>query len=118
MRRAPLLPFLGCCVAALLALSACGSSRDLSDVPETRIEVRNDSEYQMSIYVIRENGPRIRLGDVSAFGEETLVIPPQLVRPLTSMRFAAEAIAGVDRSVSQEILVDPGDTVGLAIPPF
>lgn len=103
---------------SLLLLSACASSESAAEAPETRVEVDNRSDYIVTIYVIREDSERVRLGQVSPYDEDTFVIPRRLVRGLTSLRFLADPLAGNERPISEEILVEPGDTVGLTIPRF
>ncbi|MFL5477864.1 MAG: hypothetical protein ACJ79X_02490, partial [Gemmatimonadaceae bacterium] len=60
---------------------------------------------------------RVRLGIANGNGKTNLRIPSVLMSGLTPLRFVADPIGGRRASVSQEITVAPGDTVGLLIPP-
>lgn len=103
---------------AFLLLPSCASTDPATEAPETRVDVDNQSDYIVTIYVIREDVERVRLGQVSPYDEETFVIPHRLVRRATSLRFLADPLAGRERPVSEETLVEPGDTVGMTIPRF
>ena len=46
-----------------------------------------------------------------------LTVPPGLVNGSTPLRFIADPIGSSRASVSEEIMVAPGDTVVLMIPP-
>ncbi len=112
--------------AALLLLAGpvmaagCASSEGAqngSEQPETRLRVENRSGQMMTIYALRSS-QRVRLGQVSGYDEATFTLPDYLVRGLASLRFLADPLAGSRSPVSQEILVEPGDTVELLIPSY
>lgn len=82
----------------------------------TILEVDNRGFVDMTVYAIR-NSQRLRLGVATGNRKTTLTIPPALVTGMTTLRFVADPIGGARPSVSEEITVTPGDTVGLMIPP-
>jgi hypothetical protein len=110
MRRfAPLL-FLG--------LAACGARTGPQEAqPATVLEVDNQHSLDMNIYVVRTSGARERLGTATAHTRSRLTIPARLIFGLTPLRFMADPIGGRATPVTQEITVQPGDTVVLQIPP-
>lgn len=109
-------------LAALVA--ACGSSEETADddasrdVPDSYVRIENRSQYIMTIYVFRRDGSRTRLGEVPAYQTETLQLPTRLVPHPVTLRFMADPLAGRGQPVSENLPVDPGDTVRLTIPPF
>lgn len=104
----------------LLGLAACGgfsSGSGGADVREpTVVEVNNQSFLDMTVFAVR-NSQRVRLGNAGGNTKTRLTVPPHLVSGLTPVRFIADPIGSNRASVSQEILVAPGDTVVLTIPP-
>lgn len=70
----------------------------------------------MTVYVI-EGVTRLRLGIARGNATTPLTIPDHLVRGgAASLRFFADPIGGRGLPVSEEIIVEPGDTVELIIP--
>lgn len=118
-------------VALALALSCLGTAAACSrngsagaggvanPQAATILTVDNQGALDMDVYVTRAPvGQRVRLGTAIANTKTNLVIPPEVVfGPATSLRFIADPIGGTRRSVSSEILVNPGDNVTLQIPP-
>jgi hypothetical protein len=82
----------------------------------TTVTVDNQSFYDMTIYVLR--GQRVRLGTARGNSRTTLTIPPSIVAGVSTLRFIADPIGSSRASVSEEISVNPGDSVGLTIPPL
>ena len=82
----------------------------------TVVEVDNQGFLDMTVYAAR-SAQRVRLGIAGGNRKTALPIPSYLVIGLTPLRFVADPIGGRRASVSQEITVAPGDTVGLTIPP-
>lgn len=108
-------------IAALIVgafVSAC-SARQQSDgellADHTTVTVDNQSFSDMTIYVLR--GQRVRLGTARGHSKTTLTIPASIVRSASMLRFIADPIGSTRSSVSEEISVNPGDSVGLTIPP-
>ena len=83
---------------------------------ETTLRVENRNFSDMNIFLLR-SGQRLRLGTVSGLSTRTLVIPSNLVSSAVPLRFLADPIGSNRTPVSQEITVQPGDEVELAIPP-
>lgn len=87
--------------------------------PEARttLKVQNEGFPDMTIYVLRSSGQRIRLGTVTGNTTQVLVIPSYVLTGPTALRFLADPIGGTRSPISQEITVAPGDDVELIIPP-
>jgi hypothetical protein len=102
-------------------LAACARSTAMSNTdatPTTVLRVENQSFNDMNIYVLPEGSTRQRIG--TAVGKSNVNFPlPRRVVPqgVRALRFIAAPIATPTGEVSQEILVTPGDTVVLIIPP-
>ncbi len=108
-------------VIAIMALSSCaslhkGGPRDTG--PKTVLEVENDAAMDMNIYVLAHATNRVRLGTAVAHITTNLTIPPDLLFGISTLRFIADPIGGSALPVSQEISVQPGDTIRLQIPPY
>lgn len=102
------------------ATSCSASRRDPTLEPQvgpTAVEVDNRGFIDMTVYVLRSS-QRIRLGTAVGNRKTKLELPQGLVSGLTTLRFIADPIGGSRASVSEEITVAPGDTVGLLIPPI
>jgi hypothetical protein len=101
-----------------LLFSAC-STRQRSEgellADRTTVTVDNQSFSDMTIYVSR--GQRVRLGSARGHSKTTFTIPPSIVAGVSTLRFIADPIGSTRSSVSEEISVNPGDSVGLTIPP-
>ena len=114
MRAPALLPLL-----ALLACSA-GGSGDGAPAPErgpATLRVENRDFLDMTVYVV-DGGVRQRLGVARGNSTTTLTIPERLIRGGASpLRFLCDPIGGQGLPVSEEIMVEPGDTVELLLPP-
>jgi hypothetical protein len=104
----------------VLGLAACGGLSSASGSADRReptvVEVNNQSFLDMTVFAVR-NSQRVRLGNAGGNTRTRLTVPPSLVSGLTPVRFIADPIGSDRASVSQEILVAPGDTVVLTIPP-
>jgi hypothetical protein len=105
----------------LLSAGACNAFRHGSDTAAqnapTTLVVDNQGFVDMTVYVLRSS-QRLRLGLANGNRKTTLTIPPSLLGGITTLRFIADPIGGSRPSVSEEISVVPGDTVGLTIPPI
>jgi hypothetical protein len=105
--------------SVLISVSACNAFKHADTATSngpTTLEVDNRGFVDMTIYAIR-NSQRIRLGTALGNKKTDLTIPPALMNGMTQLRFVADPIGGARPSVSEEITVVPGDTVGLMIPP-
>jgi hypothetical protein len=80
------------------------------------VEVQNQGFADMTIYALRQ-GVRVRLGLAGGHTTTRFPIPAYLLQGDRLIRFQADPIGGSREPVSEEISVDPGDTVGLTIPP-
>ena len=83
----------------------------------TVVQVDNQGFLDMAVYVVRSS-QRIRLGTATGNSKSSFRVPAGIVSGLTPLRFIADPIGGTRASVSEEITVAPGDTVGLTIPPI
>ena len=108
----------GILVMGMLAATCASTPGAESEAEPTYLNVDNQSRYDMTIYVIRSSGQRIRLGRATSNMQTRLLIPPDLMFGLTSLRFLADPLAGNVSPVSDEIVVTPGDEITLRIPPM
>ncbi len=101
------------------AFSGCSRSARAPREPltaETAVRVENRNFADMNIFVIRA-GQRIRLGTVTGLSTRVLEIPRSVMAGPTPLQFLADPIGSNRTPISQEITVQPGDEVGLVIPP-
>ena len=104
----------------LLAAACTGfrhGSTSVDPNAPTVVQVDNQGFLDMAVYVLRSS-ERLRLGTATGNSKSNLRIPTGIVTGLTPLRFVADPIGGTRASVSEEITVTPGDTVGLTIPPI
>jgi hypothetical protein len=105
----------------LASAGACNAFKHGSDTASqsgpTTLVVDNQGFVDMTVYAVR-NSQRLRLGTATGNHKTTMTIPPTLISGITTLRFIADPIGGTRPSVSEEISVVPGDTVGLMIPPI
>ena len=106
-----------------LVLSAAGGCVHTSQIPEeaplrTVLKVENQGFPDMNIFVFPETSNRIRLGTVTGSSNAFFTLPANIVRGTRELRFQALPIATPRGPVSQSIVVTPGDTVVLTIPPM
>ena len=105
----------------LASAGACNAFRNSPDTTvqsePTRLVVDNQGFVDMTVYVVR-NSQRLRIGTATGNQKTTLTIPRSIMSGITTLRFIADPIGGSRPSVSEEISVVPGDTVGLLIPPI
>ncbi|HEX3232996.1 MAG TPA: hypothetical protein VHR41_02280 [Gemmatimonadales bacterium] len=79
------------------------------------VEVENQDFADMTIYVLPK-GTRVRLGLAGGHSTTRLPIPAYVLQPGLQLRFLADPIGGSREPVSEEISVEPGETVELTIP--
>ena len=105
---------------ALLAAACAGFRHGATSIDPnepTVVQVDNQGFLDMAVYVLRSS-ERLRLGTASGHSKSNFTVPRGIVNGLTPLRFVADPIGGTRASVSEEITVAPGDTVGLTIPPI
>lgn len=109
-------------VLPLLLLLACAGRGSGDDAPgpdsgPATLEVDNRNFLDMTVYVV-DGGVRQRLGVARGNATTSLTIPERLIRGGASpIRFLCDPIGGQGLPVTEEIMVQPGDTVELMIPP-
>jgi hypothetical protein len=106
--------FLGLAVTGLVACATTGRN-PRADQPATILEVDNQSNLDMNIYVFR-GSERIRIGTATGLAKSHLKIPADLIFGPTALRFLADPIGANRLPISEEITVSPGDTVQMTIP--
>lgn len=108
-------------LVALTAAAACGRSASSGlPGPEERTFLRVDNQgfADMNIFVLPESSTRQRLGTAIGKSNQLFILPQNVVRSgVRSLRFIAAPIATTRGEVTDQILVTPGDTVVLVIPP-
>ena len=111
----------GIFTAVMLVLSAgCHSSKpDTGAAPDAgaTLTVENQGFSDMTIYVVSGTTGRVRLGQVTGNSTQSFPIPGYLVRGGEVLRFLARPVGGSRGPVSDELQVNPGETVSLTIPP-
>ncbi len=115
-----LVPAIASLGLVLLAGAGCAH---VSQMPEeapvrTVLKVENQGFPDMNIFVLPEASNRIRLGTVTGTSNAFFTLPASIVRGVRELRFQALPIATPRGPVSQSIVVTPGDTVVLTIPPM
>lgn len=115
MRKLVILATLG---AALSAGGCYRNARSGPAEPRTVVHVDNQSFSDFNIYVVPEAGNQIRLGLCPAKTQRDFVIPSGVITGFArSMRFLARPLATQVGPVSEDVVVSPGDVIGLQIPP-
>ena len=109
-------------LAAVLgaAISACAHRTQVNsneDTGPTQVRVVNQGYADMDIFVLSTGTGRIRLGTVTGNSTATFTLPGFLVGHATQVRFLADPIGSNRTPVSDQITVEPGETVELTIPP-
>ncbi len=108
---------------ALLAVTLVGAGCLPGRTPGPRIEseattllVENQGYFDMTIYVLRSS-QRIRLGTAGGSKSSRFTIPSNLIAGIGVLTFLADPIGSSRTSVSEQIMVSPGDQIVLTIPP-
>lgn len=107
----------------MVAITTVWSCARAARTPEqldarTVLQVDNQAFADMNVFALPQGGTRIRLGTVTGKTTAYLTLPRSLVPGgMQPLRFIAAPIATRRGEVSEEILVTPGDTVVLLIPP-
>lgn len=102
--------------AVLLMTPACAStSSTRDDQPRTYLVVDNRNFMDMTVYVWR-GAQRRRLGTATGSSTTRLLIPSSVIFGPTTLRFQADPVGGRATPVSMEVLVSPGEEVGIQIP--
>ena len=100
--------------------AACTHSRLSSAATpqeKTVLKVENRGFPDMNVYAVPQGGGRVRLGTVVGNSNAYFTLPEYLLRGIRELSFQALPIATPRGPVSQSIVVSPGDTVVLIIPP-
>lgn len=91
-------------------LAACASAPPSDTVgPPSIVEVSNYNPLDVHVYVI-VSGQRVSLGIVTTSNTESFRLP-RLAFSSRNVAFLAEPIGSRRRYVSDELLIEPGDTV-------
>ncbi|HXG73055.1 MAG TPA: hypothetical protein VNJ04_20870 [Gemmatimonadaceae bacterium] len=108
---------------ALLAVTLVGAGCAPSRTPGPRVEsevttllVENQGYLDMTIYVLRSS-QRVRIGTAGGSKSSRFTIPPDLISGIGVLTFIADPIGSSRTSVSEQIMVTPGDQIVLTIPP-
>jgi hypothetical protein len=117
MRRLFQIPTL--LVMATLAVG-CARQSHLSqpaEVERTVLKVENRGFPDMNIWVVPQASGRVRLGTVTGHSTAYFTLPEYVVRGMRELSFQALPIATPRGPVTESIVVTPGDTLELIIPP-
>lgn len=99
--------------------TACGTRHAETETPpatETTLRVENQAFLDMNVYVVR-SGQRVRLGTVSGNSTRVFTLSQALVGLGGELQFLADPVGSPRIALSESIVVTPGDTVTLVIPP-
>jgi hypothetical protein len=111
-------PALSLAIGVWLAAGCARSSHMPEEAPaRTVLKVENQGFPDMNIFVLPEAANRVRLGTVTGNSNGYFTLPDYLIRGIRELRFQALPIATQRGPISQSIVVTPGDTVVLTIPP-
>ena len=108
------------CSALIFSSAACGGHpRPAGANPKeaAAVQVENQSFSDMTIYALSQSSARVRLGLAVGNTTQVFSLPAFLVGQGGTVRFVADPVGGNHRPVSEELTVEPGDTIGLTIPP-
>jgi len=103
--------------AALAAACARSSQLATPAAERTVLKVENRGFPDMNVFVLPEASSRVRLGMVTGNSNVYFTLPSYLIRGIRELRFQALPIATQRGPVTESIMVTPGDTVILIIPP-
>jgi hypothetical protein len=118
LRMARLIPALTLALGLTLGAACARSSHVPQDAPlRTVLKVENQGFPDMNIFVVPEGSNRVRLGTVTGNSNGYFTLPEYLLRGTKALSFQALPIATPRGPISQSIIVTPGDTVVLTIPP-
>lgn len=117
MRR--LFPALSLLVITTLAMGCARSSHlpQASEMERTVLKVENRGFPDMNIWVVPQASGRVRLGTVTGNSTAYFTLPEYVVRGMRELSFQALPIATPRGPVTESIVVTPGDTLVLIIPP-
>lgn len=115
-----LVPTIASIGLALIAGAGCAHTSHMPEEAPRRtvLKVENQGFPDMNVFVLPETSSRIRLGTVTGSSNAYFTLPANIVRGTRELRFQALPIATPRGPVSQSIVVTPGDTVVLTIPPM
>jgi hypothetical protein len=97
------------------AACAPGASLPRGADGSASVEVDNQAFLDVNVYVVR-SGQRIRLGTVTGHSTRVFAVPRNLVGTGATVRFLADFIGSDRTPISEEMVIWPGDRVGLIIP--
>lgn len=111
-------PTLTLLVAGMLGAACARASHAPQEGPVlTVLKVENQGFPDMNIFVVPEGSGRVRLGTVTGNSNAYFTLPDYVVKGTRELSFQALPIATPRGPVTQSIMVIPGDTVVLTIPP-
>lgn len=83
------------------------------------LAVENQDLLDYDIFVVTDAGMRLRLGMVVAHSKTSLKVPEAIVDGgAAHLYFEADPIGGFANQVGEEMVVYPGDQLGLTIAPY
>lgn len=114
-----LVPAIASIGLVLVAAAGCAHAIQMPEETSLRtvLKVENQGFPDMNVFVFPEASNRIRLGTVTGTSNAYFTLPANVVRGTRELRFQALPIATQRGPISQSIMVTPGDTVVLTIPP-
>ena len=108
----------------LLLITACGrgtapvAGPDPDATEQTRARIENRASVDMDVYLIRNDGQRIRLGFVAGGETSTFALPATLTAGAMSIRFEARPVRRSGQTVMSEPFgVSRGEEITWSISP-
>jgi len=87
------------------------------DSTSITVKVENRGFSDARVYIVSESGSRMRIGTAPGHTDTILTLPNPLSYANAQVRFLVDPIGGGGASLSDQIVVAPGDQVTLTIPP-
>ena len=97
--------------------AACYHAPIPGAVPRSTVVVENQSFNDYNVYVIPDGGVERRLGFARSKSTNTFTIPADVLPGTRSLRFEARPIGTQTGPISEQVVMTPGDEIGLQIPP-
>ncbi len=103
---------------SMLAAGACThpsqTPRNNSSSRDASLVVENTLTEPFRMYV-SDGAQRLPVGSISPLSTTRLRIPPSVVFPATSLVFIAVPVSGNGSSISERLVVNPGDEIHLRL---
>jgi hypothetical protein len=90
-------------------------ARAASDSDVVSVRVENNDFPDVDVYLVTEGNMRVRLGTANGHTVTTLIVPKSYVPMASELRFITRPIGGGSSSMTDPMMVSPGEEVVLTI---